>query len=110
MEISFSNLHLVGKILQSENSIVMRTIPPVARQGSLPEIMQTTNLLAQPYTGSHVTVSCQASASLWGIPPCATGKNANQCGFLLNLLAILFSLAWIIYLQELLDEWFLNAL
>ena len=26
------------------------------------------------------------------------------------LLAILFSLAWIIYLQELLDEWFLNAL
>ena len=26
------------------------------------------------------------------------------------LLAILFSLAWIIYLQELLDEWFLNVL
>ena len=75
MEISFSNLHLVGKILQSENSIVMRTIPPVARQGSLPEIMQTTNPLEQPYTGSHVTVSHQASASLWGIPPsCATGK------------------------------------
>ena len=50
-------------------------IPPVARQGSLPEIMQTTSPLAQPYTGSHVTVSRQASASLWGIPPsCATGK------------------------------------
>ena len=26
------------------------------------------------------------------------------------LLAIMFSLAWIIYLQELLDEWFLNVL
>ena len=26
------------------------------------------------------------------------------------LLAILFSLTWIIYLQELLDEWFLNVL
>ena len=43
-------------------------IPPVARQGSLLEIMQTTLPLAQPYTASHMTPSCQASASFWGIP------------------------------------------
>ena len=84
--------------------------------------MQTTNPLAQPYTGSHVTVSHQASASLLGIPPsCATGKMQPAWIFVefdiadavfttILLLAILFSLAWIIYLQELFDEWFLNVL
>ena len=84
--------------------------------------MQTTNPLAQPSTCGHVTVSRQAPASLWGIPSSsATGKMqpawifvefdiADTVFMTILLLAILFSLAWIIYLQELLDEWFLNAL
>ena len=53
-------------------SALSGAIPPVARQGSLPEIMQTTNPLAQPSTPGHVTISHQAPASLWRIPSSPT--------------------------------------
>ena len=46
---------------------VAGAISPVVRQGWLPEIMQTTITASQPYT-SHVTLSRQVSASIWGIP------------------------------------------
>ena len=96
-------------------------ISPVVRQGRLPEIMQTTITASQPYT-SHVTLSRQVSASIWGIPTLTTRKKMQPARIFVDLdiadavfttvllLAILFSLAWIIYLQELLDEWFFDVL
>ena len=84
--------------------------------------MQTMLPLAQPYTASHVTPSRQASASFWGIPSFFANEKMQPARIFIEfdiadavfmtilLLAILFSLAWIIYLQELLNEWFLNAL
>ena len=83
--------------------------------------MQTTISTSQPYT-SHVTPSHQASASIWGIPTFRVNEKMQPARIFVEfdiadavfttilLLAILFSLAWIIYLQELLDEWFFKAL
>ena len=68
-----------------------------------------------------MTPSCQASASIWGIPTFRANEKMQPARIFVEfdiadavfttilLLAILFSLAWIIYLQELLDEWFFNA-
>ena len=58
----FSNVVNIDKV---------EIIPPVARKGPLPEIMQTTSPSAQPDTSGHVTISHQATASLWGIPSSA---------------------------------------
>ena len=69
-----------------------------------------------------MTPSHQALASFWGIPTFFANEKMQPAHIFMEfdiadavfttilLLAILFSLAWIIYLQELLNEWFLNAL